>query len=155
MTADVIGGRYELLDRLGVGCMGEAYRSRDRLSIDIVSLKLLQALSYLHRRGIVHRDLKSSNVLVTGRQVTVLDFGVAGLPESALAGTTGFIAPEVLRGGRPTPTSDFYAVGVMAYEILVPGHRHGSRPLPPHGPDMAQLERLGAVGQLVKTLLSP
>ncbi len=59
--------------------------------------QMLNALSYLHRHGIVHRDLKPSNVLVTGRHVTVLDFGVAGLPEQTVAGTAGFMAPEVLR----------------------------------------------------------
>lgn len=266
LTSDLVGGRYELLDRLGAGGMGEVHRARDRLTEDIVALKrvlqmpvafpdstptlrgisdsapddptvavgpesrsphhletawiarlslasefrvlsslrhpnivsvldygfqsnglpfftmellsksvsivsaarqqplevrldmlyqMLQALSYLHRHGIVHRDLKPSNVLVTGRHVTVLDFGVSGLPEHAVAGTVGFMAPELLRGARPTPASDFYAVGGMAYEILAGVPLYRTRPVPGQSPEMAPLEQLGALGELVRSLLSP
>jgi serine/threonine protein kinase/tetratricopeptide (TPR) repeat protein len=267
MTMLLIGGRYELLDRLGAGGMGEVYRSRDRLTEDVVALKralempvaladtpparhhisestpqdeiatvayskpaaartsehaqiarlalasefrvlsslrhpnivsvldygfqadglpfftmkllsdavnifraalgrpldvqldllfqMLQALSYLHRRGVVHRALKSSNVLVTGGHVTVLDFGVAGLPEHAVAGTAGFIAPEVLSGARPTPGSDLYAVGAIAYEILTGEPLRTSHPLAGASPDRTPLQEFGAVGGLVRTLLSP
>ena len=117
--------------------------------------QMLQALSYLHRHGIVHRDLKPSNVLVTRQHVTVLDFGVAGLPQDLVAGTAAFMAPEVLGGAQPTPSSDFYAVGCIAYEILTGATWNRSLPLPGQAPDMTPLEVLGAVGEVVQTLLSP
>lgn len=87
-----------------------------RLLID-----LLQALHYLHRRGILHRDLKPSNVLVTpDNHLRVLDFGLATSDHEAagVAGTIAYIAPEVLSGGETTSRSDLYSVGVIAFEML-------------------------------------
>jgi eukaryotic-like serine/threonine-protein kinase len=86
-------------------------------------IQVLQALTYVHRRGILHRDLKPENTLVNGEgHVKVLDFGVAVIQENVdpwdLAGTPQYISPEVWIGEPPTAASDIYAVGVMAYEIL-------------------------------------
>ncbi|MBL8154611.1 MAG: tetratricopeptide repeat protein [Anaerolineae bacterium] len=83
--------------------------------------QVLQALKYLHRHGIVHCDLKPGNVLVTEQGAArVLDFGLALRHGQAAdgGGTLGYMSPEVLAGGRATPLSDLYAVGVMAYELL-------------------------------------
>jgi eukaryotic-like serine/threonine-protein kinase len=84
-------------------------------------VQMLQALAYLHRRGIVHRDLKPGNVFVVNNHVKVLDFGL-----SISAGTTGdtggtmtYMAPEVLQGKPTSQAADLYAVGIMAYELLV------------------------------------
>jgi serine/threonine protein kinase/predicted ATPase len=117
--------------------------------------QVMQALSYLHRHGIIHRDLKPSNVLVTDGHVTVLDFGVSGLPEHEVAGTAGFIAPEILAGKRPTPSSDFYALGGIAYEILTGAPLVRGRSTFAQLPDLTPLETLGVLGELVRTLLSP
>ena len=117
--------------------------------------QVLQALSYLHRHGIIHRDLKPSNVLVTDGHVTVLDFGVSGLPEHEVAGTAGFIAPEILAGKRPTPASDFYALGGIAYEVLTGAPLIQGRSAFEQRPDLQPLSALGAVGDIVRTLLSP
>jgi len=90
-------------------------------------VQMLQALAYLHRHTILHRDLKPGNVLVVGDEVKVLDFGIAMLRQQQdehdqmVAGTLLYIAPEVLRGEQPTPAADLYAVGVMAYELFI-GH---------------------------------
>src|SRR5258708_14462657 len=77
-------------------------------------IQLLQALAYLHRRGILHHDLKPSNVLVThDGQVKVLDFGLAIEPEQAegdVVGTLAYMAPEVIQGRDPTTAIDLYAV---------------------------------------------
>lgn len=84
-------------------------------------VQLLQALVYLHRRGILHLDLKPSNVLVENNVVKVLDFGISlGRNETrvAVAGTPGYIAPEVILEQTPTEATDLYAVGVIAYELL-------------------------------------
>ncbi len=84
--------------------------------------QVLQALKYLHRHRIVHCDLKPSNVLVSGQGVArVLDFGLALRQgqEAESGGTLSYMSPEVMAGGRATPLSDLYAVGVMAYELLV------------------------------------
>jgi predicted ATPase len=86
--------------------------------------QLLSSLVYLHRRGIIHRDLKPGNVLVTGQTVKVLDFGLAALTgqDVSSAGTLAYMAPELLQGQPPSPASDLYAVGVLAYELLAGWH---------------------------------
>lgn len=99
-------------------------------------LQVLQALTYLHRRGVLHRDLKPGNILVAsgprGPQVKLLDFGLALLAQELrsrladIAGTLGYIAPEVLVGAPPSEASDLFAVGVMAHEILLGAHPLGT-----------------------------
>lgn len=98
------------------------------VQVDLLT-QTLQALAYLHRRGVLHRDLKPANIVVIGGQngsrpqVKVMDFGLSVLrgqqPEDEAAGTPSYMAPEVLRGFSASEASDLYAVGVMAYELLV------------------------------------
>ena len=91
-------------------------------------IQLLQALAYLHRRGIVHCDLKPDNVLVTDDGVLrVVDFGLATLQnrsdsDDVAGGTLAYMSPEVLQGRPASYASDLYAVGVMAYEMFVGKH---------------------------------
>lgn len=94
-------------------------------------IQMCEALVYLHRRNILHRDLKPDNALVSpdGR-LRVLDFGLALLqsktPEddenNEIAGTIAYIAPEVLMGVIPSEQSDLYAVGVIAYQLFAGKH---------------------------------
>jgi serine/threonine protein kinase len=97
-------------------------------AVEIVT-RLLDALSYAHDRGIVHGDVKSANVLVAGEGhavvVTLIDWGLARfLAEPAaratdfVAGTPGYMSPEVLRGDPAGINSDVYAAGVILYELL-------------------------------------
>lgn len=88
-----------------------------------LGIHMLSALGYLHRRGILHRDLKPDNVLVVGGEVRLLDFGLAIAEESRtqedeIAGTLAYLAPELLQGALPSVESDLYAAGLMLYEML-------------------------------------
>lgn len=92
-------------------------------------VQMLQALAYLHRRGVLHRDLKPANVLVSEGMVKVLDFGLAtsvhgqsNTPEGYVVGTLPYIAPELFMNERPSNATDLYAVGIMAYELLTGRH---------------------------------
>ncbi len=89
-----------------------------------LALQCLQALSYLHRQNILHRDLKPGNVLVIGDHVLVVDFGLAIKRDAsqAPAGTLMYMAPEVITGRPAEVASDLYAVGVMLYELFAGRH---------------------------------
>ncbi len=109
-----------LADLLGQG-------GGDHLEVDHVVAILsgiASGLAAVHAQGIVHRDLKPANVMiahVTGRPV-VTDFGFAADLESKqsrrLVGTPSFWAPEQARGESPTPASDVYSFGILAYRLL-------------------------------------
>jgi eukaryotic-like serine/threonine-protein kinase len=88
------------------------------------------ALSRAHDLGVVHRDLKSDNILLTtrgGRKdfVKILDFGLAALahdprlaPKGAVFGTPEYMSPEQARGEQAGPHSDLYALGILFFEML-------------------------------------
>src|ERR671930_163191 len=94
--------------------------------------QMLEGLAHAHEHGIVHRDVKPSNVLLAdgeGVSVRLLDFGLARLPQAEtltaagdVPGTLAYIAPERLGGEPATAAADVWAVGVLLWEAL-PG-RH-------------------------------
>jgi serine/threonine protein kinase len=77
--------------------------------------EVAEAIDYVHAQGIVHGDIKPSNMLLAPHPVLV-DFGLAAIGTGA--GTPRFIAPEVAAGARPTARSDVYSFGVMASLML-------------------------------------
>jgi serine/threonine-protein kinase len=98
-------------------------------------LDLCDAVQFAHRNLIVHRDIKSANVLIeTGGQLKLLDFGIAkligdergGADETVMtvagAMTPHYASPEQIRGEAVTPLTDVYSMGVLLYELLA-GHR--------------------------------
>ncbi len=98
-------------------------------AIDILE-QMCAALARAHDLGVVHRDLKSDNILLTARggrkdYVKILDFGLAAIardprlaPKGAVFGTPEYMAPEQARGEEATPHSDLYALGVLLFEML-------------------------------------
>ncbi|MBZ5723539.1 MAG: serine/threonine protein kinase [Acidobacteriia bacterium] len=87
---------------------------------------ICEALSYLHAMGILHRDLKSSNVkLMPDGSVKLIDFGIARFRSAArmtqvgaVAGTPEMLAPELLRGRLADEASEIWGLGVLGYEML-------------------------------------
>jgi eukaryotic-like serine/threonine-protein kinase len=114
------------------------------LSLDQVErygMQLADALAHAHSRGIVHRDLKTSNVIITpSGRIKVLDFGISrrfepgkGSDQTTVldqswesqhtfTGTLPYIAPEILKGQEADLRSDIWSLGVILYEMAV-GHR--------------------------------
>jgi len=97
-----------------------------------VARQLLQAVGVLHRRNLLHRDIKPDNLhLGEDGQLRLLDFGLAycpGLSQASLhelPGTPSFIAPEAFEGQPPSPRQDLYAAGVTLYYLLTGHYPYG------------------------------
>ena len=96
-----------------------------------ILIQVCDGLSYAHEEGLVHRDVKPSNILVSQRGkkniAKIVDFGVAytervnEAAENEWMGTAHYMAPEYLRTGKATASADLFAVGVILYEILSGG----------------------------------
>ena len=94
---------------------------------------IARALEFVHAKGILHRDVKPSNILLDAEgRPHLTDFGIALAPElerltatNALVGTGRYLAPELMRGARATAQGDVYALGVCLYETLTVHHPHG------------------------------
>jgi hypothetical protein len=127
---DATGGAFftmELLDG-AQDIDAAAVRTPTERRIDMV-VELLQALTYVHIRGVLHRDLKPGNVLVHAERVCLVDFGIATLQRTpdlnagdSASGTIAYMAPERFDGAEATPSSDLWAVGLIAYEVLTGRH---------------------------------
>ena len=93
-----------------------------------ITLRICDAIDYMHKHGVVHRDLKPENVMVNDRdEIKLIDFGIAMKEDarrltfvnvSSMLGTPDYIAPEQVQGKRGDQRSDMYALGIMFYEML-------------------------------------
>ncbi|WP_239344823.1 MULTISPECIES: serine/threonine-protein kinase [unclassified Frankia] len=103
-----------------------------------VGLAVAAALAYAHSQKVLHRDIKPDNILfdVTGL-LKVTDFGIAkivdgsGATASRVVGTAAYMAPEQITGGRLTPATDLYALGIVLYQLFA-GAPPFDRKLPLH-----------------------
>ena len=123
------GSYYIVMEYLAGPTLKDVVRRRGPLepseAVD-ATLGILAALAAAHKRGVVHRDVKPQNVMVSedGR-VKVADFGIAraggdsGMTEAgSIIGTAQYLSPEQARGDEVTAASDCYSVGIVLYEML-------------------------------------
>ncbi|MGC9671264.1 protein kinase domain-containing protein [Planosporangium sp. 12N6] len=121
VVMELISGRT-LAERLAGGPM--PWRAALRVGAEVAA-----ALAAAHARGLVHRDVKPANIMLTASGVKVVDFGIAAVagetgeprPDGTVLGTPAYLAPERLDGGPVRPASDVYALGLLLYRALAGG----------------------------------
>lgn len=129
-------GQFFLVMELAEGCgLEDLIRMDGKIAgpenIANIMFQLCDALIYAHRGNVVHRDLKSSNIILMPKAgtddiiVKVLDFGIAKIAGEARITLSGravgsplYMSPEQCRGKTPTTLSDIYSLGIIAYEMV-------------------------------------
>ena len=112
----------------GQSC-AELLRDRGRLGVGqslAIVLQACRGLDYAHRNGVVHRDVKPGNLLVSDSEVVKLaDFGIARATDQSsitqvgsVLGTAAYLSPEQARGDEAGPRADLYSLGVVTYQLI-------------------------------------
>jgi len=131
VDVDEIGIYMEFMD---VGSLDQVYKTFGPICVEVlgrIAVAALEAVIYLyHNHRIIHRDLKPSNILVNScGEIKVCDFGVAGEAVNSVAntfiGTSGYMSPERIRGGKHSSQSDSWSLGITLLELA-----NGGLPFP-------------------------
>ena len=117
---------YLMMEWIDGKNLKEELAARGHLSPDdaaTIAVHVAQALDYVHRQGIVHRDVKPSNILLdSGGQARLSDFGIAvrsgQAPPALGVGTAAYLAPEQISQEPADPRSDIYSLGIVMFEML-------------------------------------
>src|SRR3712207_767371 len=123
------GTYYIAMEYLPGGTLKDHILKRGALPPQVaaeVALQTAEALRAAHNRGIIHRDIKPRNILITDSgDVKVTDFGIARAADATttshlgdILGTAKYMSPEQAMGERVGPASDLYSLGVVLYEML-------------------------------------
>lgn len=121
--ASFIEGRFVIASKLGERSLTE--RLRKRMSFETaleLSLQMVSAVAYAHRKKIIHCDIKPENmILLPDGRLQLADFGIAKVAQNTVvgsgSGTVGYMAPEQAMG-RPSTKSDVFSLGLIMYRLF-------------------------------------
>ena len=123
-----------------------------------ITTEIGNALHYAHERGVVHRDVKPENILLSNGHAMIADFGIALAPatpvddrltiEGHAIGTPGYMSPEQARGFDVDARSDLYSLGIVTFEMLSGRHPFDleARAVPPNARSGRETPSLRSVG---------
>ncbi|CAN5817264.1 hypothetical protein BH24ACT5_BH24ACT5_17710 [soil metagenome] len=130
-AGEVDGSLYIVMEFVAGRTLADEIKDRGRFATShasTIAISVLAALDHAHRAGLVHRDVKPSNIMLADDgTVKLLDFGIAKRLDDlagslttvgGIVGTPKYLAPEQVEGRPATPASDVYAVGVVLFEML-------------------------------------
>ncbi len=126
--ADEVGLAMELINGKTLSSLVSRQGPLSAQEAAVIAVTLCDALAAVHHVGLVHRDLKASNVMrESGGRIVLMDFGagreLTARPESIeMVGTPLYMAPEELLGGNATPGSDIYSLGVLLFFLVTGQH---------------------------------
>jgi serine/threonine-protein kinase len=126
---DDVERHFIVMEFCGRGTVGQllAEGPLDPDRVTVIGRIVCEALAYAHQHGIVHRDVKPANILITDDgNLKVADFGIAKAAfaggdlttTGAVLGTVTYISPEQAKGLEPDARSDLYSIGIVLYELL-------------------------------------
>ena len=126
----VTNGQYFMvLEYIDGTTLQQLLKKVKKVPIDIaflILLNIMKGLEYAHKRSIIHRDMKPSNIMITRRgEVKIADFGISKVADPSLStattsvmGTPAYMSPEQARGQVLDARSDIFSAGIMFYEML-------------------------------------
>ncbi|HEX5109543.1 MAG TPA: protein kinase [Vicinamibacterales bacterium] len=139
----IVGLWMELVDGLTIKQVLSAKGVMGSREAALIGIDLSRALAAVHRAGLLHRDIKTQNVMrESGGRIVLMDFGAGEIRAESpairrLTGTPGYLAPEVFAGEPATIASDIYSLGVFLYHVLTMRY-------PVEGQTFEELERAHA-----------
>jgi serine/threonine-protein kinase len=168
----VVGLWMEMVDGLTVTQVLAARGIMGSREAALVGIDLSRALAAVHRAGLLHRDIKTQNVMrESGGRIVLMDFGAGEIRAETpsglrrIIGTPNYLAPEIFAGGSATIGSDIYSLGVFLYHVLTLRYPVEGKTLEEIGAAHARRARVsiadrrpelpGAISRVVECALDP